>query len=315
MRISKKITVISVNPAMDKLYTVENFQSGGMFRAMDVIRSAGGKGLNVARVVKSLDADVSLLGFKAGSNGNWIQKEASDLGIDTQLVDALGETRCNINVIDVVSGTETEVLEIGHRVEVAHVETFCEIFEKIIHHTDVLVCSGSLCQGLPSNFYRDLIQQANKIGVKTILDSSGEPLRQGIKAMPTLIKPNMREFMGLLGREPTDLEDTITACQEFISNGVQMVVVSMGKGGALLVTGECVLMGNCEVAGIVNSIGSGDAMVAAFAVSIANGQELDKMFQFGLVCATANTQSSSIGCVDKMTIKQLMNKVQITKLQ
>jgi len=305
------ITVLSLSPAIDKIYFVENFEAGQHYRTNNILKSAGGKGLNVARVLSILGEGVTTLGFKAGQPGDWLASEIAELGINTRLISVQGESRTNSNIIDPVRGTETELLEIGPYITDNNLKDFMMEFEQELNNTEILVCSGGLPEGVSSNFYKLLLEKAKTLSIKTILDSSNETLVEGIKGKPNIIKPNLRELSKYAGRILKDTSEIVEACRNILQEGVEIVVTSLGSEGAILVSKQMVVQAKIRPINIINSIGSGDSMVAGFAFGISNNYPIEKMLKFGMACAVANTQFAEIGMVSRELVQKYMNEIEI----
>ncbi len=291
------ITAVVLSPAIDKIYFVDDFSAGGLYRLEDTVKSAGGKGINVARVAAILGQQVNAVGFKAGETGSWLVSQLEGLKVHTFFTEVRGESRTNINIIDRASNTETELLERGPYITPADAEAFLGDFKKVLERTSVLVCSGGLPHGIPEDFYRTLIEISGSRNIKVILDSSNKMLAEGIKAKPYMVKPNIRELSGYVGRTLETKDDIIGACRLINSQGVEVVTASLGAGGALLVSGDTVLEAVNPVVEAVNTIGSGDSMVAGFAAALAGDYTLEEAFRLGTACAVANTQFKGIGVV------------------
>lgn len=308
------ITVLSLSPAVDKIYTIDDFCAGGLYRVNNCLLSPGGKGINVAKVTRMLDSQVAVLGFKAGSTGQWLEKSVRALGAETHFTSVEGESRTNINIIDKLNNRETEILEDGPIIDPEAWETFCEQFNLRIRTSSVLVCSGGLPKGLDTGTYARLIEQANKYSIRTILDSSGEVLELGIKARPYMIKPNLRELSTYFGRSFTQEDQIIAACKEIINKGIKVVVTSLGAQGALLVTENKAYRAHPFSITIANTIGSGDSMVAGISAGIDDNKPIEECFRLGCACATSNTEFMEIGMIDKNRVGELEEKILIESI-
>jgi len=308
------ITALSLSPAVDKIYFIDGFECGKLYRVRNIVKSAGGKGINVARVSSILGEMVNSIGFKAGETGEWLESQLKRMGVNTCFIEVMGESRTNINIIDKVNNHETEILEIGPVIRDEDIGAFMDEFEKVLKDTSVLVCSGGLPEGIPSNFYRTLIEKAKLFRVKTILDSSGEMLAEGIKAAPYMVKPNLRELGVYAGKQLNSISDIIAACKSIINAGAEVVITSMGSQGALLVSEEEILHARVPEVNVVNTIGSGDSTVAGCAAGIRRGYSLEKMLRLGMACAVANTQFEEIGYISMELVDKFINEIVIERL-
>jgi len=308
------ITVLSLSPAVDKIYIIDDFYAGGLYRVNNCLQSPGGKGINVARVAKMLGSEVAVLGFKAGRNGQWLENSLIDIGAKTHFIEVEGQSRTNNNIIDRVNNNETEILEEGPVISQSAEALFLEKFCQQIKNSKVLVCSGGLPKGLGTETYARLILEANKYDVKSILDASGDVLRQGIEAKPYLIKPNLRELSMYFDTEFTSDAQIINACKEIISKGVKVVATSLGADGAILVTEHIALKAYPMKVDVVNTIGSGDSMVAGISTGLAGGLSIEDSFSLGCTCASSNTEFIEIGIIKSERVKQLMQEIIIKEL-
>ncbi len=308
------ITVLSLSPAVDKIYVIDNFEAGSLYRVGNSLQSAGGKGINVARVLSLLGTRVEVLGFKAGSTGEWIEKSLFELGTKTDFINVEGQSRTNINIIDKINNRETEILEEGPVIKLQAWEAFLEKFRAVMANTEVLVCSGGLPKGLGQDTYARLIAEAGRFGTKAVLDSSGDVLALGIEAAPYLIKPNIRELSSYFNTSFADDVEIIAACHKIIEKGVQVVVVSLGDQGALLVTGNKGWKALPLEIEAVNTIGSGDSMVAGISKGIAEGLPIEECFRLGCACAVSNTEFLEIGLIDTERVNTLLKNIVIKEI-
>lgn len=305
------ITTLSLSPTVDKIYYIDDFKAGGLFRTADTVKSAGGKGINVSRVAALLGEKPCCLGFKAGHTGGWLESELVKLGVKTEFIPVEGESRTNSNIIDRARGVETEILETGPIIREEDRKKFIELFCRVINGTRVLVCSGGLPQGIPSAFYKELILMAKSSGARVILDTSGEVLEKGIEAKPYLIKPNKRELGNLVGRELGSIEEVICASRSVNEKGVPFVAASLGKEGALLVSAERAVHISPPEVEVVNTIGCGDSMVSGLATGIYRGMELSEAFLLGAACSVANTQFAEIGWITKELVEKYIKLLKV----
>jgi 1-phosphofructokinase/tagatose 6-phosphate kinase len=305
------ITALSLSPAVDKIYFVENFEAGSLYRVKDIFKSAGGKGINVSRVACLLGENVTTMGFKAGSTGNWLEEKLAEVGAKTVFFEVEGESRTNSNIIDKATGKETELLEMGPFISAEQARAFVDKFTDLLEHTGVLVCSGGLPCGIPVDFYRKLLEVALQKGIPAILDTSNEVLLEGIKACPYLIKPNLRELSAFTGKNLKTVEDITRASMDIIAGGVRVVVTSMGSEGALLVTSNSIIRAYAPEIEVVNTIGSGDSMVAGFAAAIERKASLDEMLKLGMACAAANANFKEIGFISMELVNKYLKEIRI----
>ncbi|AEV67304.1 1-phosphofructokinase [Acetivibrio clariflavus] len=308
------ITTVVLNPAVDKIFFADNFQVGGLFRIKETIISAGGKGINVSRVIRTLGEEVLALGFKGGHTGEWLVEQLKKLGAMTEFIEVEGESRTNINIIDRINGTETEVLETGPFITEKNIEEFISIYRKALDKTKIVVCSGGIPSGVKDDIYKKLIIEAKKQDIKVILDASGEVLKQGIEAGPYLIKPNLRELGSLVNKELEGIPDVLEACRYIQGEGVELVLASLGEKGAILVTKDRAFRVCVPGIKVVNTIGCGDSMVAGVALVLAKGLDLKEALRLGAACGVNNAQYQGIGVVNRDEVYKLTEEIRIEEI-
>jgi tagatose 6-phosphate kinase len=307
------ITTVTLNVAVDKLYLVDQFQTGEVTRVNECNSTAGGKGLNVARIASILGEEVIATGFVGGHAGQYVEEMLKKDGIPNDFTHVYGESRTCINIID-QNGKSTEFLEPGVTVTENDKSEFKTKFQQVIRGSNVVVLSGSLPRGCDSELYAELIRIAKDSGKQVILDTSGENLKKGIEVRPTMIKPNKDEIKALLGVDVNSKEDLIAAARSLHNGGIPYVVVSMGKHGAIVVCDEGVFEGNPPDVKVVNTVGCGDSMVAAFAVGFTRGYTIENALQFALAVSSANAMCKQTGYIYPADLQKIMFDGKITKL-
>lgn len=307
------ITTVTLNVAVDKLYLVERFDTGEVTRVKECNATAGGKGLNVARVASILGEEVVATGFVGGHSGKYVEELLNQGGICNDFVHVDGETRTCINIID-RTGTSTELLEPGVTVTERDIGEFIEKFQIVTRGSSVVVLSGSLPRGCSPELYARLIALAKDGGKRVILDTSGEALKAGLKACPTMIKPNRDEIRGLLGVDVNSREDAAAAAKKLHEGGIPYVAVSMGKHGAIVACRDGVYEGNPPEVPVVNTVGCGDSMVAAFAVGMSRGYDVAEALQFALAVSSANAMCKQTGFFYPADLQKIMSGGRVTKL-
>ncbi|RXE58889.1 1-phosphofructokinase family hexose kinase [Acetivibrio mesophilus] len=308
------ITSVALNPALDKIYFVDNFEPGKMYRVREMVKSAGGKGVNVARVSRMMGESIRLIGFKGGEAGNWLELQLKKLGVCTGFVEVCGETRTNNNIIDRERDNETEVLELGPFISGEDMERFMTVYKEALADSKVVVLSGGLPQGVPANYYETLIEAAKPFGVPVILDTGGEALSEGIKAKPHVIKPNLRELSNLVQKELKDMGEILEVLRRINADGVDIAMVSMGEQGAILSTKDSCIRVKVPSVAVVNTIGSGDAMVAGFATGLARSETLEECLRLAAACGMSNARFLEIGVVDKNEVETQKGRVEIERI-
>ncbi|MDF2626205.1 MAG: 1-phosphofructokinase [Symbiobacteriaceae bacterium] len=283
------ILAVSLNSAMDRTVVLPGrLAPGEIQRARSVDVRMGGKGLNVAWAAARLGAKVSVTGFAGGLTGRFLREECARHGIRDGLVTTAGESRACYMFASADGSPPTVVNEPGPTVSFAEVDALVATYTSLVCEASLVVLSGSLPPGAPADIYRRMIEIARRAGVHCILDSSGEPLREGIAANPWLIKPNADEFAALTGGPWQSPEALRRRCRDLTATGVANVVVSLGGEGALVTAGDQCWHVQPPSVQTANPTACGDIFVAGVAVRIDRGEPLLEGIRLGTACAAAN---------------------------
>jgi len=308
------ILTVTLNVAVDKRYVVEKLEPGTVMRVKEVSNTAGGKGLNVSKVAALCGEDVVATGFIGGHSGEYVVEMLGEAGIKSNFVRVKGESRDCINIYDEASGKQTEFLEPGITVTEESVTEFLGKFQELIKTASVVTISGSVPKGLDAKIYEKLINAAKSRGVPVLLDTSGELLKNGIKANPTLIKPNTDEIKVLTNSDIPDMEGLISCAAALHKNGISYVVVSLGRDGALLVCKDGFFKGFTPDIPVVNTVGCGDSMIAAFAVGLCRDYPTEKTFKLAMAVSTANALRTETGFFIQEDLDNILTQIDIKKI-
>lgn len=265
------ILTVTLNAAIDKRYVVESFKVGEVNRVKECAYTPGGKGLNVSKPAAIAGAKVVATGFVGGHAGNYIEDSLRPFGIESAFYHMEQESRSCINIWDEVNQVQTEFLEPGFSVTGEDFEGFVAKFRELVQDADVVAMSGSVPKGLDGSAYQKLVAVVKEAGKKVILDTSGALLTAGIQAKPTMIKPNIDEIRMLTGSKCDDLDEIIEAAEQIHQNGVEIVAVSLGRDGSIVVSNEGTYRAIVPKIDAVNTVGCGDSMIAGFAIGISEG--------------------------------------------
>ncbi|MDO4633350.1 MAG: 1-phosphofructokinase [Eubacteriales bacterium] len=308
------ITTITLNASIDKAYSMkEAIVNGTVMRVAECRNSAGGKGLNVARIAKTCGSRVLASGMCGGFNGEYLKSMLDQDGIPHRMIRIAGETRSCINILDPKYGS-TEYLEPGTMVTAQEEQHFLEQFPELIADSRVVTISGSIPKGMSRDIYGRLIRLAKEAGKKVILDTSGDLLAEGLKFQPTMIKPNRDEIEALFGIEVHSTEDVIEYAKKLADTGIEYVVISLGKDGALLVCKEGVYQGIAPSIQAVNTVGCGDSMVGAFAVALEREYSPEQALTYAIAVASSSAMSPNTGDFDPEVFQRIHDQVVVKKI-
>ncbi len=308
------ILTVTLNAAIDKRYVVENFKIGEVMRVKECNCTAGGKGINVSKVAAIAGEKVLATGFVGGHAGAYLEETLEKAGIASDFVHAEGETRSCINIFDSVNRTQTEFLEPGITVTQKDIDAFLLKYQELVRQSDVISISGSVPRGVDETLYQKLIAIAKEAGKKVLLDTSGKLLEAGIAAKPSFVKPNGDEIRALLGREISDEHSAAEAAKALCSQGIETVVVSLGKKGAVAACAEGVYYAIPPEVEVVNTVGCGDSMVAAFAVGFRRGLPVQECLRLATAVSSSNAHCVETGHYIPAEAEELLSKVEIRSL-
>lgn len=266
------ILAVCLNPAFQRTLHFQGLSFNRVNRAKSVAVSAGGKGVNVARIAVRLDADVRLLTLLGGSNGRKVKRILEEEGISIQAVSIRGDTRICSTLLDLASGTYTELAEESEPVSEDEVRRAGQAFEKLLPRARMAVFSGTAPKGFPETVYQKWIAKAKALGIPSILDAPGKLAECGMKARPWLFKLNWIEMETLVKGTIRSEEEAKRAMEILRAKGAENVLVTRdGPGAMALVDGQFYRMASPNLK-VVNPIGSGDAFAGRNCGGILHGQ-------------------------------------------
>ncbi len=303
------ILTVTLNAAVDKTYTVPGFALDRVHRPTETRVTAGGKGINVARVYRTLGSPATAAGFLGGQTGQQIGRMLAAEGIAAAFVPVSDESRVCIAVKDPIAGTLTELNENGPRVTSLECATLLVRLRELLPGCAAVVLSGSLPPGTPEAFYRDIIRLAqDEYDVPAVLDASGEALVQGIEARPFLVKPNLNE-LAALGIAPDAPVRAVQTLRE--RSGAQIALVTTGGQGAVLASAEGVWRAVPPPVRVLSAVGSGDSLAAAFLWSWLRGDSFPLALRLGVAAGTANAMSDCAGFLDSQAVFNLAGRIEV----
>lgn len=308
------ITTVTLNASIDKAYQMEVPVKGGtVMRVANVVNSAGGKGLNVARIANICGEKVKATGFVGGYNGQYLEDMLTKDGVAHSFTHTQSETRSCINILD-EKFSSTEFLEPGLPITDEEVQSFLDSFSGIIKESDVVAMSGSAPKGVPVDIYAKLVKLINAEGKKALVDTSGAYLEAVIKCKPFMIKPNRDELELLFNTKINSIAETIPYAKKLHEDGIEYVVISLGGDGALLVCNEGIFQGKPPKLDIVNTVGCGDSMVGGFAVGISRGMSAKETLKYAVAVASANALEAKTGDINTENRDKIYNQVEVKSL-
>jgi 1-phosphofructokinase/tagatose 6-phosphate kinase len=311
------IVTVTLNAAVDRTLTVPNFQLGHRHRASASLTSAGGKGVNVARALKELEAPVIATGLAGGRAGDRIIEELAGEAILNDFVRIVDESRTSTAVLDPTAGRLSEIYEWGPAVRPDELETLLDKLRYLSRVASFVVFSGSLPRDVEDDFYAEAIRDLNRRGVQCVLDCEGEPLRIGVDAEPFLVSPNQREAESLVGQEFSEDEDFVMALDAIADLGARNVLITQETSCFGLFHEERqVRRFRASVKRIdpIAPVGAGDVLLAGFLAARFNGRPLDEALRTAVGAAAASVLELGAGRFDLREAARLASSVELEEL-
>lgn len=308
------ILTVTLNPSVDISYKMDHLKLDTVNRVVDISKTAGGKGLNVTRVLRQLGEETAATGFIGGSLGNFIREQMTLSEVQDHFVDVSGETRNCIAVIH--DGNQTEILEAGPEISGSEASTFLEKFTHSIKTVDYVTISGSQPKGLAADFYVQLLEIAAQNDTPVLLDTSGKSLELALKSehKPFLIKPNVEELADLFEHELTTSEEIIEALKTPMFKGIEWIVITLGVDGALIKHQDVVYRVQIPKVKAVNPVGSGDSVIAGFATAFSRKLQGEDLMKFGLAMGVLNAMEEKTGSVNPEKVDWCIEQMKVTKI-
>lgn len=310
-----KIITITFNPAIDKSTTVPALIPEKKLKCTKPVYEPGGGGINVARAIKKLGGTATAIYMAGGYTGKAFTQLLNKEGIDAIVAEIKENTRENLIVLETSTNQQYRFGMPGPSIlENEWQQCLAQI--KNIKEADFIIVSGALPQGIPLAVYSKIASVARSINAKLIVDTSGEALMEAVQAGLYLIKPNLAELSSLLGKEGLNIERVDEAAREVINKGkCEVVVVSMGAAGAMLVTKNLAMHIMPPAVKIKSTVGAGDSMLAGIVLSLAQNKSIEEAAQYGVACGTAAAMNAGTELCRKEDADHLYKLIQVNKFK
>ncbi len=312
------ILTIGFNPAIDRILECPGFHIGGHQQAKQIARLASGKSANVSRALAQLGSDSIATGFVGTEEIEFFHEQLMSAGpgrILCRFVEVGGETRENITILDPLRHVETHIRDRGFTVTATEIE----LLEKKIDHDlkpgDVAIFSGSLCQGLPDDFFGRLIDRCTALNAKVVVDSNGEPLKIAARKRLWVLKPNLEEIRQLLGVEVPNAAAALRDAAMPLLATIEHLLISRGPQGAVLLTPRGSYSARSTSRNVpVRTVGCGDHLLAGFVSELAAGRDAERAFLTAMAVASARALSPKMDEYDPAIMQEALDTIAIEKI-
>lgn len=307
------IYTVTLNPAIDKTAYIPGFRAGNVNRVESLREDAGGKGINVSKCLKTLGADTVAAVILAGETGKYFETLLDREGLTILPVEAPGQTRTNLKIVDTQAGENTDINEPGPQVSQTVLQTLLERICEKITPGDIVILSGSLPKGAAPDTYCHWIEKFHSLRAKVILDADGQAMAEGVKAAPDLVKPNETELARLLGRPLKTEAEYIAAGKELLAMGIKNVVISLGGDGGLFLWNDETYRAEGLQVPVQSTVGAGDSVVAAMAYAMEHNLPKQEAIALAMAMGAASVMQSGSQAPDLPTVQTLAKQVQTKK--
>lgn len=305
------IYTVTLNPAVDKTIYLNHLQVDRVNRALEVLEDAGGKGINVSKMIKNLGGTSVAMGVASGNTGSFIRQQLEGLGIPHRFTEGTGNTRTNLKLVDQAEGTYTDINEAGALLPetiLAQVER--ELFS-LLQREDILILAGSVPANVDKAIYARWIRKAKAAGAKVLLDAEGELLKNGVAAGPYLIKPNIHELESLFQKNFLTEEEMIQWGMALHTGGIPVIVISRGAEGCILICDHSTYRIPALPVEVRSTVGAGDAMVGGLAYGLSQGMSIQEAIILGVAASSATIGEPGTRMGSREQIQTMINRVQI----
>ncbi len=308
------IITVTLNPTMDKTVILDELILGETNRVKESRTDPGGKGINVSRVLRTLDQSSLAMGFVSGGIGRFVEASLNEVGILDDFIHTPGQTRTNLVIEDEKCHTTTVISEKGPETKPHYVDELKHRLQGHCQPDSWVVYAGSAPPGIGSDVYAQLIELSKQCGSFTALDADGELLREGVQAKPHLIKPNRVELERLVGKTLYTEDDILRAAEDIQALGVATVVVSMGAKGAIAVSTTEAWKTIPPKVEAESTVGAGDSLLAGVIFGLVNGRGLAAALRLGTAAGAATALTAGTQLCRREDIDRLLPQVQLERL-
>jgi len=311
------ILTVTLNAALDRTIAVPNLRLGRRHRAVESRTVAGGKGVNVARALKLLGRPVIATGLAGGPTGARILQHLTEESILNDFTTIEGESRTNLAVVDPTSGDQTEINERGPEISPDEIERFVDKLLYLAQGANLCVLAGTLPPGVDAGLYARLVAELRRIGVQTLLDTEGEPMRLGLRAEPAVVAPNAEEAEGAVGHEFNDADDLALGLASLLEMGAREAIITQPAGCVAILSengGRHRYEVQIEQLEPVSTVGSGDCFLAGYAAARYEGGAPRECLAFGVACGAESTQHFGAGTLDPREAERLLSRVEVREV-
>jgi 6-phosphofructokinase 2 len=304
-----QIVTLTINPSLDKSTHFNGLIAEQKIRCESPRYDAGGGGINVSKAISKLGGSSICVFTSGGSSGEMLEELIKKEGIESIAIKTKNWTRENFIAFENTTQSQYRFGFPGNEFSEDEKDKIIEMVSTL--KAEYLVISGSLNEGLPTDFYQKIAETAKASGIKVIVDTSGEPLQKVLETSVYMIKPNIGELAKLMGVERLELADVEKAAKNVIEKGAaEIVVVSLGADGAILVSKDITEYVAAPKVKKKSTVGAGDSMVGGMVWALSQNKSLKEVIQIGVCCGTAATMNEGTQLFKVEDVEKLFKEMQ-----
>ena len=306
------ILTVCMSPSVDVTIELDQLNVGKVNVVKSKTLSFTGKALNVAIGVARLGGEAYATGFMYNENGAMFERALDKEGVPFAFVWNSGRVRENYKCIDKRSML-TEINDVGGQVASEKLGELLHMIRSFSQRSYVTVISGGLPRGVDTAYYRELFRAVDSHSLR-IADTEGAKLFAALEAGVDLVKPNLEELQETLGREFKDKEDLLAGCRELLDRGAKVVLLSLGKDGAVITDGSRNYFCRSINVAVNSTVGAGDGMVAAAATMLQKGADLPDILRAGVAAGTATVTTFDTISFTKSKYEEIFESLTVTEI-
>lgn len=301
-----------LNPTVDVIYKVNDFQSGSTITDVQTTSFPAGKGINVANVIRTLGEEVCVTGLMAEHDFKRTEQYLDRKQIQHSFFEIPGSLRVNTTIIEQNSGFISHINSCSVPVPVRIQHEFLNSFGSSLHAGDLWCFSGSIVNGFDEDIYATMIKMCNDAGLESLLDTRNDALKTGIRAKPLIIKPNLAELEDFFGEQVQGVHHIALKAKRFVDMGISYVFISLGADGLIAIHQNDCLLCTAPSVPVVDTVGCGDALVGGVLVARKRNFSFPELCRLAVACGSSKAMHEGPGVITRDEVWQLMEDVKIT---
>lgn len=310
---TNKVVTITLNPALDLTGSVEALKVGSVSLVKQSNLHAAGKGVNVAKVLSDLGADVTVTGFLGKDNPELFHQLFAEIDVKDEFIEVEGSTRINVKLVE-SNGEVSDINFPGVQVTAEDIARFEDTLFRLAETHDYFVLAGSLPGGVTPELCATWIEKLHQLGKKVLFDSSKAALSAGIDAHPWLIKPNDEELSDFVGQHLETPEQCQQAAQSLADKGIENIVVSMGANGVMWLNQDEWLRAQPPRMNVVSTVGAGDTLVAGLCWGHMQVMPKNELLRFATALSALAVSQVGVGLTSQEELENIKLQTQVSEL-